>query len=52
MFGDAIEVSEFGTGKAGVEAATRILTERLAGMLQQPVPEVPHVPHALRGPQR
>ena len=52
MFGEAIRVSEFGTGKAGVEAATRILTERLAAMLQQPVPEGPHVPHALRGPQR
>lgn len=52
MFGEPIKVSEFGTGKAGVEAATRILTERLAGMLQQPVPEGPHVPHALRGPQR
>jgi len=52
IFGEAIKVSEFGTGKAGVEAATRILTERLAGMLQQPIPEGPHVPHALRGTQR
>jgi 1-acyl-sn-glycerol-3-phosphate acyltransferase len=52
IFGEPIEVSEFGTGKAGVEAATRILTERLAAMLKQPVPEGPHVPHALRGGQR
>lgn len=52
IFGEAIEVSEFGTGKAGVEAATRILTERLAEMLGQPVPEGPHIPHALRGAQR
>ncbi|MGC4043708.1 MAG: lysophospholipid acyltransferase family protein [Armatimonas sp.] len=45
IFGEPLDISDLYGKKGAVEEATRRLTERLAQMLNQPVPTKPYVPH-------